>query len=190
MNLKELIFSTERLDLRGIRLCDAKSMFKYRSNPQVYEFQNWKPQTLEDVEGFISMNISKTPNIPDTWYQVGIFIKGVDELIGDIGIHFLEAENVQVEIGYTLALDYQGKGFGTEAVVGVINYLFNNLNKHRITASVDPRNTKSLALLERIGMRKEAHFKKSLWFNEQWADDIVYAILKEEWISEKDYKVE
>ena len=57
------------------------------------------------------------------------------------------------------------------------------MKKHRITASVDPRNTKSIALLERINMRKEAYFKKSFWFNNEWADDIVYAILKEEWIN-------
>lgn len=90
---------------------------------------------------------------------------------------------MQVEIGYTLSLEYQGNGYATESVINVINYLFNNLKKHRITASVDPENVRSAVLLERIGMRKEAHFKKSFWFNNEWVDDVVYAILKEEWIN-------
>lgn len=183
MNLDEINISTERLVLKGIKLSDAESLFKYRSKPEIFEFQNWKPQTLQDVKIFISENIAKVPNFPDTWYQLGVFIKQTDQLVGDIGIHFIDSDDKQAEIGYTLAQEYQGIGYAAEAVRGVLNYLFNNLKKHRITASVDPRNKKSIALLERIGMRKEAHFKKSLWFNEEWVDDIVYAILEEEWIN-------
>src|SRR5665648_147181 len=75
-----------------------------------------------------------------------------------------------------------GLGINAEAVTGVINYLFSNLKKHRIIASVDHENIKSIMLLERIGMRKEAHFKKSYWSNNEWTDDMIYAILEEEWI--------
>ena len=181
MNLEEISFSTKRLILRGIRLSDAEAMFKYRSDPQIYKFQNWEPQTIKDAEDYIKTNISKIPNVPNTWYQLGLFIKGSDELIGDIGIHFFEFDNLQVEIGYTLSLEYQGKGYATEAVANVVNYLFTTLNKHRIIASIDQKNIKSMALLERVCMRKEAHFKKSIWFKEEWVDDIIYAILKEEW---------
>lgn len=189
MNLNEFNFSTERLILRGIKLSDAKSMFQYRSDPQIYQFQNWKPLTLQDVEDFICTKISKEANIPNTWYQLGIFTKEFNDLIGDIGIHFIESDNLQVEIGYTLSMEYQGRGYATEAVAAVINSMFNIFNKHRIIASVDPKNIKSIALLERIGMRKEAHFRKSIWFNEEWTDDIVYAILEEEWINQNSYMV-
>nr|WP_257286661.1 GNAT family protein [Halanaerobium congolense] len=85
-------------------------------------------------------------------------------------------------MGYSLSLKYQGKGLATEAVTAVLNYLFFDLNKHRVTASVDPDNLKSINLLERLGMRKEAHFKKSVFINGKWKDDIIYAVLKEEWI--------
>jgi len=185
MNSNEMNISTERLVLRGIIISDAESIFKYRSNPQIYKFQGWKPQKLEDVKQFICEKVAKIPNTPDTWYQLVILIKDTNELVGDIGIHFIDLDNLQVEIGFTLSLEYQCKGYATEAIVGVIDYLFSNFKKHRITASVDPRNTKSIALLERIQMRKEAHFKKSFWFNNKWEDDIIYAILKEEWINKK-----
>lgn len=185
MNSCELNISTERLTVRGIKISDAESIFKYRSNPQIYKFQGWQPQTLEEVKEFIKEKTAKIPNIPDTWYQLGILLKETDELIGDIGIHFIDSDNLQVEIGFTLSLEHQCKGYATEAIIGVINYLFYNLKKHRIIASVDPRNITSIALLERIQMRKEAHFKKSFWFNNEWADDVVYAILKEEWINQR-----
>jgi RimJ/RimL family protein N-acetyltransferase len=183
MKLNEVDFIVDRLRLREIRLTDAKALLKYRSNPQIYEFQNWKPQTLEEAEGFICTKIAKEINIPNTWYQLGICSKASNELIGDIGIHFPEYDDSLVEIGYTLSIESQGRGFATEAVSAVIDYIFTKLNKHRITASVDPRNTKSIALLERIGMRKEAHFRKSIWFNGEWTDDVVYAILEEEWVA-------
>ena len=180
MSLNEIFIATSRLTLRVIKLADSASMLKYRSNPIVYQYQNWKPGTLEEVNDFIS-KLPDLPNIPDTWYQIGIFFKESNVLIGDIGIHFID--NLQVEIGFTLSLEYQRKGIATEAVVEVINYLFLNLKKHRVVASVDPRNIKSMALLRRIGMRKEAHFRKSIWFNEEWSDDVVFGILQEEWTS-------
>ena len=101
-------------------------------------------------------------------------------LIGDIGIHFLE-DDAQAEIGYTISPDYQGQGYGTEAVSAVISYLFTGLRKHRIIASVDPRNTRSVKLLDRLGMRREAHFVKSIVIDGKWCDDCVYAVLREEW---------
>ncbi|MEI7530117.1 MAG: GNAT family protein, partial [Elusimicrobiota bacterium] len=88
--------------------------------------------------------------------------------------------NRQAELGYTLAPEHQGKGYATEAVVRVVEYLF-KLKKHRITATADPRNTPSIKLMERLGMRKEGHFKKSFWTGKAWADDVAYALLREEW---------
>ena len=182
MSLNEILISSRRLSLKVLKLSDSTSMFKYRSNPIVSLYQNWKPRTIDDVVDFIS-KLPDVPNIPDTWYQLGIFIKENNKLIGDLGIHFID--NLQVEIGFTLSLEYQGKGLATEAVVEVINYLLSDLKKHRIVASVDPRNIKSMALLKGIGMREEAHFRKSIWLNEQWSDDVVFAILDEEWTTRK-----
>nr|WP_321487069.1 GNAT family protein [uncultured Draconibacterium sp.] len=72
-------------------------------------------------------------------------------------------------------------GFATEAAKAVINYLFCELKKHRITASIDPENIASVALLEKLGFRKEAHFRESLFLNDKWVDDVIYALLAREW---------
>ena len=60
----------------------------------------------------------------------------------------------------------------------MIGHFLGPLGKHRVFASADPRNARSLALLERVGMRREAHFRESLWFKGEWVDDVVYAILE------------
>lgn len=171
--------TTDRLLLIKLELNHREDFFKYRSLPEVYEYQSFMPESLKAVDDFIN-KIPNNPNIPNTWFQLAIVNKNGNKLIGDIGIHFLE-DNAQVEVGYTLAPGCQGQGYATEALKAVVNYLFFELKKHRITASVDPNNIKSIRLLERLGMRKEGHFKKSFRMHDMWFDDCIYAILKDEW---------
>jgi RimJ/RimL family protein N-acetyltransferase len=171
---------TDRLILRAIDKKDAKAIFKYRSDEITNQYQGWIPKKLEDVYDFINKTANEI-NVVNTWFQLVIISKETEELIGDIGIHFLDIENKQVEIGCSLEKGQQGKGYAIEALNQVMEFLFNQLDKHRIIASIDPNNIPSVRLMERLGFRKEAHFKESISINGQWVDDIVYAILKKEW---------
>jgi RimJ/RimL family protein N-acetyltransferase len=170
---------TERLAIRKLDMADAEGFYRYRSLPEVYEFQSFRPKDERQVTEFLC-GLAEVPDIENSWFQLAVCLKENGVLIGDIGIHFLE-DDAQAEIGYTISPDYQGQGYGTEAVSAVVNYLFTDLAKHRTIASVDPRNTRSVKLLERLGMRKEAHFVKSIVIDGKWCDDCVYAILREEW---------
>jgi RimJ/RimL family protein N-acetyltransferase len=159
---------------------DKDDLFRYRSMPEIYKFQTWRPKLIGEIEEFITQNLAVRPDTANTWLQLAVCLhKG--PMIGDIGIHFLEDD--QVEIGYTLSPEHQGQGYALEAVKAVINYLFSELNKHRISASVDPDNIHSMKLLEKIGFRKEAHFIKSFRIDGQWYDDCIYAMLGNEWHS-------
>jgi len=177
----DLLIQSERLIMRPIKAEDAEAMFGYRSNATINQFQGWIPETIADVREFIQDKICTVIDQPDSWFQLAIIRKDNGELIGDIGIHFLESESLQVEIGFTLDCNQHGNGFATEALTEILNFLFRKLNKHRVIASIDPRNEKSIRVVEWIGMLKEAHFRKSLWIKNEWVDDLVYAILKEDW---------
>ncbi len=85
---------------------------------------------------------------PGPWCQLAIRLSGERELIGDLGARVTAEDPRQVEIGFTLAPAYQGCGYATEAVSGLIGHLLGPLRKHRVFASADPRNVRSLALLE------------------------------------------
>lgn len=173
---------TERLVLRDITIEDQQDIFDYRSDAEANRFQGWIPETLEEVENFILRN-TKEFNQPESWYQLLITDKETKTVIGDIGVHFTGDENAQVELGITLNTSFQGKGYASEALKGIISHLFDDLHKHRITASVDPDNTASILLMERIGLRKEGHFVKSLFWKNKWVDDVIYAVLREEWLA-------
>lgn len=172
---------TERLLLRPIHRNDASAMFAYRSDKLTNQFQGWIPETSEDMIDFIQNKVCAMMNRPGTWFQVVIINRENGAIIGDTGIHFTDQESKQAELGCTIDKKYHGQGYATEAMTAVINLLFNELNKHRITASIDPRNTASIKLVERLGFRLEAHFRESFFSNGIWVDDLVYALLENEW---------
>lgn len=174
------MIETERLLIRPIWANDNELVFSYRSDTEMNKYQGFVPKELKEVDEFIAKNPLKF-NQPESWYQVVIIEKKSNKIIGDIGIHFVGDDDFQCEIGCTLNKKYQGKGFATNAMKITIDYLFHNLNKHRISGSVDPNNSNSIRLLERLNFRKEAHFKESLFVNGEWKDDVIYGILKSEW---------
>lgn len=179
-----MILETQRLVLRPIQQEDKNEIFKYRSDAETNKYQGWIPKTIEDVENFIS-KIATSFNEPETWFQLVVIEKESQKIIGDVGIHFLGDENKQVEIGCTLDKNIQGKGYASEALEFIINSLFTNFEKHRFKTSIDPNNTNSIRLVERLGFRKEAHFVKSLFLNGEWVDDVVYALTEQDWKEKK-----
>jgi RimJ/RimL family protein N-acetyltransferase len=171
---------TKRLIIRPISLDDKNEVFEYRSDTETNKYQGWIPKTIDDVITFIG-KVSKQINKPETWFQFVIIEKENQKIIGDLGMHFFDSENKQAEIGCTLNKNYQNKGYATESVKRVIDYLFKDLNKHRIITSIDPDNKNSIRLVERIGFRKEAHFIESLLINGEWVDDLIYALIEKDW---------
>jgi len=172
--------TTGRLLLDALVPADAPALFAYRADPEVARYQSFAPTGLPDAEAFIR-DLPATPfGTPDTWFQLAVRRHRRAALIGDLGVHFT-ADGHQVEVGFTLAPTHQGQGLASEAVTALLDHTLGALGKHRAFASVDPRNAPSLALLERIGMRREAHFRQSLWFKGEWVDDVVYAVLRTEW---------
>jgi RimJ/RimL family protein N-acetyltransferase len=173
--------STSRLVLRRLEPGDGEVVCRYRTDPDVSRYQGWGTLAPEDIQELIVRLSQVEPDTPGTWLQLAITLQSTGEVIGDCGIHFPPEERRQAEIGITLAPAYQGKGYAAETLSALLDYLFGELGKHRVYASVDPRNQASIALLERVGMRREGHFRESLWFKGEWADDVIYAILEHEW---------
>ena len=176
---------TEHLILRALELDDAARIYEYRSSPEVSRFQSWGVHDIEEIRSCIAGLSTAAPGTPGVWYQVGIVLVPNGNLIGDCAFRVLESEPRQAEFGITLDTAFQRRGYATQALGALLDYLLIALGKHRVFASVDPRNERSVQLMERVGLRKEAHFIKSLWFRGKWVDDLVFAILASEWSSKK-----
>jgi RimJ/RimL family protein N-acetyltransferase len=171
---------TERLFIRRLRDEDLEPLVAYRSLPEVMWMQLWDSYDVEKGQKLIDGCKSIEPFTPNDSFQFAVELKESNELIGDLYFKMDEAGK-QAEIGYTFAPKFQGQGLASEAVRKLMDYAFKEKGLHRIYGITDPRHTRSIAMMKRMGMRQEAHFKESLWFKGAWADDLVFAVLEKEW---------
>lgn len=181
---QSLTFSltTPRLHLRTFRLNDLEPLVHYRSDPEVARYQGWSlPYPLEKGKALIEEMMNKPLDVRGEWQQLAIEQVESGVLIGDCAFAVRDSRGQQAEIGYTLAQAYQGQGYATEAVTALLHYLFDERKLHRVYASCDVQNVNSYSLLERLGMRREAHFVENYWDNDQWTSEYLYAMLKREW---------
>ncbi len=174
--------ATARLRIGRMTVGDAEAFHGYRSNPAVHAHLSFVPSDLADSREFLRGFESVQFDTPDTWFQLGVYLADTGILIGDMGVHFLDSGSQSVEIGYAVAPQYQGLGYGQEAVGGLLQFSFETLGKRKVQASVDPSNEASIALLKRLGMTQESHHPSSLCFKGAWVDDMIFALLRKDWI--------
>lgn len=175
---------TERLVLRRFRESDLAAFLEYRNDPAVARYQGWSwPMSEADGLAFIAGQRSAGPGEPGG-VQIAVALAESDELVGDLYFGLALGDGRQAMIGYSLARRHQGRGYATEAVRGLLGFAFGAAGLHRVTAIVDPRNRASVALLERLGMRREGHFVEAYYdaVHGAWADEYLYALLREEWL--------
>ncbi|WP_456274855.1 GNAT family N-acetyltransferase [Bacillus sp. AK031] len=180
---KQIFTKTDRLILRRFKVQDTNNFHSYRTDPDVAKYQSWENYQHEEALSFVKSQMNNNPDIAGTWFQFAIALAETNQLIGDCALHTPSVEPRIVEIGYTLSPEYQGKGYASEAVRALLHYIFQSLGKHKVTAFSDVRNKKSIAVLERAGMRREGHLLQNYMSKGQWVDEYQYSILKSEWES-------
>jgi ribosomal-protein-alanine N-acetyltransferase len=94
--------------------------------------------------------------------------------------HFLANEK-RTALGYALAPSERGKGYGSEAIKIVIDYLFMSKNIVRVQAEINPENVASQRALENAGFKKEGILRKAFFSRGEWIDTAIFSILREEW---------
>ncbi len=176
---------SERLWIRRFNDSDLTPFMAYRNDPEVARYQSWDFCDEQEAMAFIREMESGRAGVPGEWVQFAIESKETGALLGDCALRVDEHEPYRAEIGFTLAREHQGKGFASEAVSLLLDYAFGTLGLHRVVAIADCRNAPSVALLERLDLRREGHFVENVWFKGRWADEYLYAVLKDEWLQKR-----
>jgi RimJ/RimL family protein N-acetyltransferase len=170
-----VLLKTSRLVLRPFQPdADLDDAFAYMSDPEVVRYLYWEVRTRDEVRAFLAERGEHV------W---AIEWPGEGRVIGEVILRKTSEEHRQGELGYVLNPAYHGKGFASEASMGMLRHGFEDLGLHRIFARLDARNKPSAALLDRLGMRLEAHHLHDELFKGEWSDSLVYAMLEDEYRS-------
>ena len=176
---------TERLAIRRFTHADIDDIMDFSSHPSVareipnipYDDRTKLGDYVDTQNAYALFEAKKCVDLAVEHVKLGKVI-GLLSVVSD--------GHRQAEIGWGFGVDHRGHGLATEAARALVIYLFDNCNYHRVFAGTIFTNTRSWKLMERLGMRKEAHFVKAHVPKEpdgEWIDTVRYAILAEEWMS-------
>ena len=175
---------TERLRLRRFARDDLDGLAAIQSRPEVARFLYWETRQREEVEPELAKYIAEegiAGEADDEAMSLAVERREGGALLGYVSIWLRSREHRQVEIGFTFHPDAQGQGYATEAARELLVLGFERLGAHRIFGRTDARNEASASLMRRLGMREEAHFREAEVFKGEWGDELVFAILEDEW---------
>jgi RimJ/RimL family protein N-acetyltransferase len=177
--------TSARLVLRRFRADDIETFVRYRADPAVARFQSWENFTEADGQAFLASLSEQHPDTPGQWFQFAIEQATTGAMIGDCALHALADSPREVEIGFTLAPGHHGKGYATEAVARLLDYIFGALAKERAVAITDVRNRASLAVLERLGFKRDPAPRERIIFKGEPCDEHLYRIRRQDWLARK-----
>lgn len=183
--MEKLKIQTDQLIIRHLEETDLTDFHCYRSNPEVTKYQGFDVMDERQATQFIRDNAHRFFGTPGEWVQYAIENTKNNRLIGDCAIKLDIHDKRIAEVGLTISHLEHRKGFGKEALLGILKFLFDVKKLHRIVEIVDAKNTASIKLLESIGFKREGHFIENRFFKGHWCCEYQYAMLQREWIANK-----
>ena len=173
---------TKRLLLRPFQPADTDALHAYRSREDVCRYLLHTPRSWQQVAEWAAER-ARIQQLTDEGQALSLAVveRETGTLVGDAVLMWRSREERRGEIGYAFDPAHQGRGFATEAGAALLRLGFDELGLHRITGNIDARNVASAAVLERLGMRREAHFVQNAFIKGEWTDEVIYAVLAGEW---------
>jgi RimJ/RimL family protein N-acetyltransferase len=166
---------TDRLRLRAFVPDDWPAVHAYAADPATMTYIPEGPMSEEQAKAFVAEHAG------DEARAIALTLRADDRPIGHLVWHPWFAHRTN-EIGWVLNERYRGQGYATEGATALLRHGFETLGLHRIIATCQPENVPSWRVMEKLGMRREAHFRQCIYRDDStWWDEYFYAILAEEW---------
>ena len=161
---------------------DLDAMYSYRSRADVARYLYWEPNTEQEARAALEQKAASTSiRSKGDVLELAVIVRETGDLVGDVILQLVSDEHRQGEVGYIIHPDHAGKGYATEAVRPLLHIAFDDLGLHRVVGRAEPRNAASARVMEKLGMRLEAHLVENEWVKGKWQSELVYAILDREW---------
>jgi RimJ/RimL family protein N-acetyltransferase len=182
--LLPLPIETERLILRRYLDSDYEALLELQSHEEVTRFLLYDVRTPEQVREALAARLADVRLDTDGQaLPLAVVLRETGQQVGDVTLFLISTEHRLGEIGFVFHPRFHGHGYAAEASVELLRLGFETLGLHRIIGRLDARNTPSANLLKRLGLRQEAHFVRNEFLKGEWTDELVFAMLAEEWHS-------
>ncbi|MET3897588.1 RimJ/RimL family protein N-acetyltransferase [Devosia sp. UYZn731] len=173
---------TERLRLRPFTRGDVEAVYAYRRREDVARYLFDVALSREECAMAVQQRIGQVAlEVNDDKIILAVDERATGQLIGEVSLIWRSVEARQCELGWIFSPDHHGRGFATEAARALLDLAFGPGDMHRAMARCDARNLASSRLMERLGMRREAHFREHSIVKGEWDEEFIYAILRREW---------
>jgi len=173
------VLETGRLVLRHLTPADAADVFAVFSDPEVMRYWDGVPMTaVEQASAYIAEIDEHLRR--RTLFQWGVVERTSGSVIGTCTLLHVSMPHQRAEIGFALGSRHWGKGLATELVDAMLTFAFDRLLLHRVEADVDPRNERSLRLLERLGFRREGYLRQRYYTARERQDTVMLGLLRHE----------
>ncbi|HEY0466882.1 MAG TPA: GNAT family protein [Polyangiaceae bacterium] len=176
-----MVLHTQRLLLREFDERDAAEANLYEADPAVVRYTPHGVRSLADSLAYIQGVRAEAQAKRRRVFEFAIVHSQNARVIGRCGMKLSDTEQNEAMLWYVLARDAWGHGYAAEAARAVLAFGFEELRLHRIFVDIDPRNTASLRVAEKLGLRREGHFLETSWLKGEWTDSVVCALLDREY---------
>jgi RimJ/RimL family protein N-acetyltransferase len=171
--------TSQQVVLRELRLSDAASLFAMLTTEEVSRFISPPPSTVEGFERFIAW--THRQRAAGAYVCFAVTLKGFDTAVGIFQVRELERGFGTAEWGFAIGSPFWGTGVFQEGAKLAVDFAFDVLGVHRLEARAAVRNGRGSAALHKIGAVQEAVLRKSLLLNGQYLDQVLYAIVEDDW---------
>ena len=171
---------TPRLALRWLEADDVPALFAIFGDSEVCRY--WSHPPLRDLAAAGELRRDIQHYFAErSLFQWGLAERATNQVIGTCTLASLSSEHRRAEVGFALARAAWGRGYIAEALPALLAFAFDTLGLHRIEADVDPRNERSLHVLEREGFRREGLLRERYHVSGELQDAVLLGLLRHEW---------
>lgn len=173
---------TERLTLRAFVESDLDALHDLHSRDDVARYMYWEPWSRGRAVEALGRRMQNTTLVREgDSVSFAVVRRDTGAVIGDVHLEWMSAEHQRGEIGFSFHPDAQGHGYAQEAARQLLRLGFETFGLRRIIGRCDAANTASARLMQRLGMRHEAHLVDNEFVKGVWASEDDFAMLADEW---------
>jgi ribosomal-protein-alanine N-acetyltransferase len=182
--MKTMDITTARLHIRDLMEEDAESLHRLRTDPLVYRYNHFGPETLAETRQWIIQTKVHNERPERDSHNCSILLWSTGEVIGWIGFGFShpEAKPIgDVGIGYAIRPEFWNQGFTSEALVATLDYIFAETKAENAEAHCFVANLGSSRVMEKAGMRFVARHIEPGESSPDKEETFHYLLSREEW---------